>query len=387
MNFPNKVPCIKSIQAGKFCWLEAVGSTTPDADLQDNILLCKECSTFRDLLGRGFGRRKADLALGETVADLLKLVADRNESLTNAQQRLERLLEEMVLLKTITDSLVKTRDLHRALRIILTGVTSGRAFEFNRAGIFLVDKRNEYLTGEYAIGPGNHAQAREIWDRISLTTFQDQIRAIIDIADLEHDSLREIIQTIKIPLSDKNNVFVKALWADKAIFYKRSDLDKSMVDRILKFTDFNEFVIIPLRTENQPVGILLADNYFTGKPITDSSILALETLANTCSSFLENTLLHRELSDRLKELEHVNKLLRENQNYLVQTQRLADIGKIATAVAHEIKTPLATIGGYAHRALKILNQINSISMIWKLSYQRQKGLKASRPSCWNIPNR
>jgi len=100
--------------------------------------------------------------------------------------------------------------------------------------------------------------------------------------------------------------------------------------------------------------LMVADNYYTGQPITESSIDALHTLATTCTSALEKTLLHQQLSDRLKELEHFNTLLRENQNYLIQTERLADIGKLAATVAHEFKTPLVTIGGFARRLKRML---------------------------------
>ena len=64
----------------------------------------------------------------------------------------------------------------------------------------------------------------------------------------------------------------------------------------------------------------------------------------------------QELKQRQKELELATKLLRENQSYLLQTERWVDIGKIATTVAHEMKTPLVAIGGYAHRALKQAEQ-------------------------------
>jgi len=62
--------------------------------------------------------------------------------------------------------------------------------------------------------------------------------------------------------------------------------------------------------------------------------------------------LHQELNLRLKELEHINQLLRENESYIMKFEHFADIGKLATTAAHEIKTPLIAIGGYARRALR-----------------------------------
>ena len=94
-----------------------------------------------------------------------------------------------------------------------------------------------------------------------------------------------------------------------------------MLKKIGIYFDFKEFVIIPLRADGPPLGLMVADNFYTGQPITEASIDALQTLATACTAVLEKTLLHQQLSDRLKELEHVNALLRENQNYLIQSRQ------------------------------------------------------------------
>jgi len=122
---------------------------------------------------------------------------------------------------------------------------------------------------------------------------------------------------------------------------------------------------------------------------------ALETLANTCTNVLENTLLHRQLSQRLEELERVNRLLRENQSYLLQAERLADMGRLAATVAHEFKTPLVTIGGHARRVLRDINTnkfrkkdleiiIDEVIRLEKISSEI---LEYSRPSKFDITRR
>ena len=169
------------------------------------------------------------------------------------------------------------------------------------------------------------------------------------------DSLYNTVSRICIRLSDESNILIHSLGEGEPKFYHKDDIDKSMLEKIGVFFDFEEFVIIPLRAEGPALGLMVADNYYTGKPITEASIDALQTLATACTAVLEKTLLHQQLSERLKELEHVNALLRENQNYLIQSERLADIGKLAATVAHEFKTPLVTIGGYARRLKRMAN--------------------------------
>jgi signal transduction histidine kinase len=355
MNITHPVPCVKKGHGDKLCWL----SITADGDLmtarQEDIVICNGCATFKEILSRGFGRRTADTVLGSTIAKLLKQVSDRNIKLDEAKQKLEKKVNEMALVKIITDAVVKTTDLSRALKIILTGVTSGRAFGFNRAGIFLVDQRNEYLEGKDAVGPENWQAAIRIWNELQPISFEQQINNILYTPLLEKDYLHKLISHIKMPLTDSSNILVQTLFGERPTFFRKSEIDRVMVSKILKQLDFNEFVAVPLHAEGQALGLMVADNFYTNKPITESSMDALETLANTCTNVLEITLLHEQLSLRLEELERVNQLLRENQSYLLQAERLADVGKLAATVAHEFKTPLVTIGSHARRAIRDVN--------------------------------
>jgi signal transduction histidine kinase len=352
MNIPRKIPCDFGEQAGKACWLHTLEDGDIQTEIQDDILICKDCLKFKDVITRGFGRRSADQTLGKTIARLLVLVSERTARLENTSRQLQSKAEELALIKIITDAVVKTTDLNKALKIILTGVTSGRAFGFNRAGIFMIDERHEMLIGKHAVGPRNREEAARIWNNLKSLSFEKKIEDILKADVLETDHLYDIISGIKIRLTDRDNILVNSLWEGEPRFYKKNQISEQMVKKIALYFDFNEFVTIPLRAEGLPLGLLVADNFYTGKPITEASIDALHTLATTCTNVLEKTLLHQQLSERLKELEYFNKVLRENQNYLIQTERLADIGKLAATVAHEFKTPLVTIGGYTRRIMR-----------------------------------
>ncbi len=59
-----------------------------------------------------------------------------------------------------------------------------------------------------------------------------------------------------------------------------------------------------------------------------------------------------ELFDRLEELRLANQALRENQRRLIAMEKLSAIGEMAAKVAHEIRQPLVTIGGFSQTLLK-----------------------------------
>ncbi len=74
-----------------------------------------------------------------------------------------------------------------------------------------------------------------------------------------------------------------------------------------------------------------------------------------------------ELGKRIRELRHAYEELDSLQNQLLQTEKMASIGLLASSLAHELDTPLATISGYCELLLegncdeKLSGRIRTIS--------------------------
>ena len=74
-----------------------------------------------------------------------------------------------------------------------------------------------------------------------------------------------------------------------------------------------------------------------------------------------------ELGKRIRDIRHAYEELKSLQNQLLQAEKMASIGLMASSVAHELDTPLATISGYCELLAediqdeKLLGQIKTIS--------------------------
>jgi len=62
--------------------------------------------------------------------------------------------------------------------------------------------------------------------------------------------------------------------------------------------------------------------------------------------------LKRILQEKNAELEEAHRELRVAQADLIQSERMAALGKLADSVAHQVRNPAAIIGGFAHRLQK-----------------------------------
>jgi signal transduction histidine kinase len=104
----------------------------------------------------------------------------------------------------------------------------------------------------------------------------------------------------------------------------------------------SEFVAAPLIAKDQVIGILVVDNTLSGRAIADDEIRFLQLFSNQAGTAIENSILY-------SRLESANRDLSETQERLIQGERLAAIGEMAASIAHEVKGPLVSIGGFARR--------------------------------------
>lgn len=74
----------------------------------------------------------------------------------------------------------------------------------------------------------------------------------------------------------------------------------------------------------------------------DSDRLALEAIANVVGLALHAAGMHSQLEQQVERL-------RQAHCQLIHSERLADVGRLTARVAHEIRNPLTTIGGFARR--------------------------------------
>jgi hypothetical protein len=104
---------------------------------------------------------------------------------------------------------------------------------------------------------------------------------------------------------------------------------------------------MPLWGKGKVIGVILVDNLYNRNPITDGDIQYLSMFTNQAGLAIENVLLYRNL-------EEIHQELKETQNLLVHQEKMAALGELCNSVAHEIKNPLVSIGGFARRLYRAI---------------------------------
>jgi signal transduction histidine kinase len=131
-------------------------------------------------------------------------------------------------------------------------------------------------------------------------------------------------------------------------------IDQELVDRF----GITEFAAVPLMVKDEAVGLVIVDNHLTKKNITRDDLRFLQLLLNQAGIAIENSMLYSRIED-------ANRDFREVQQRLIQGEKLAAIGEMAASIAHELKGPLVSIGGFARR---LEQRAAPDSTEWKYAY-------------------
>ena len=116
--------------------------------------------------------------------------------------------------------------------------------------------------------------------------------------------------------------------------------------------EFQNGLLVPLLYQTELSGLFIVSNKHTVRTFTADDIEFMSILGNQISVAIENT--------RLYEAEKKSSMqLRETQEQLVHSERLAALGEMSAKVAHEINNPLGIIKNYLQLAKKRLKDDNT----------------------------
>jgi transcriptional regulator with GAF, ATPase, and Fis domain len=104
---------------------------------------------------------------------------------------------------------------------------------------------------------------------------------------------------------------------------------------------FRSLLLTPLRNEKGLIGLISVTRKEPGT-FAEHHVQLLRTFADQAVIAIENVRLFDELQARTRELSLSLEELRTAQDRLVQTEKLAALGRLVAGVAHEINSPVGT---------------------------------------------
>ena len=283
------------------------------------------------------------------VLDKRKLLSDSRALRRELQLANLRTLFLHHLMLIMNSGYLSEVELEAVLKTILIGITSEGGLAFNRAFLALFSEDGSTLRGELAIGPDDGADALSIWKEIKTENLDLQALFHRSSEDLKQTNgvVNEIVQTLKINASQSDHPLIHSCQTRRSILVQRGRADVPIPADLIATLNQDSFVIVPLFSPDRSLGVIIADNFITSKPIEESDVKALEMFAAQASLAIEHSRLYHDMQEKIEELELITEELEKSRDQLLESERFAALGQMSAQLVHALRNPITSIGGTA----------------------------------------
>jgi len=248
---------------------------------------------------------------------ILEIMADQAAAaIQNAQlsMRAHRAAQQLEMLQYISSDVLRLapHDLHKMLHVVLTAITASYGLGMNRAMLFLKNETGDALHGYLGIGHLRERDTRRDWrrDREEEMTFQKYL-GLLERGALQPTPLEEIVPTLRLPLEDAPSAFVRVFRDGASARIVLPKHARELPDEFKRAVKpRGELWLLPLKTDEQILGVLAVDNRFTKRALDDETLARLQAWVNEAALAIENTQSHRaELKRQVERFEIVSQIM------------------------------------------------------------------------------
>ena len=252
-------------------------------------------------------------------------------------------LSELILLYQFSNTLLSTIRLNKLTHLILTAITTPSSNLFERAILFLRNEKSDVMQGMLGV-------TRQASDGLQTIGGRDALGSRWDISDEIISRQRSAEFCLRVRQTridiDSGCPLIRQVVTERSLCHSDSTLcKKCQTCYFIRQLCGGPFAAVPLVAREATIGMIVVDNPDSTREISSDNIHFLQLFANQAGMAIENSMLYNRIEDA-----HLN--LQDARERLLHGERLAAIGEMAANLAHELKNPLITIGGFAGRLLK-----------------------------------
>lgn len=254
-------------------------------------------------------------------------------------------LLKLTLLYQFSNTLLSTIRLNKLTHLILTAITAPTSNLFERSILFLRNEKSDIMQGMLAV-------TRHLSEGLQYIGDIDALGSRWDISDeiISKQRSTEFCLKVRLTRIEINGActLINRIVNVRCLCHSDDAVCRGCgVCHFIKPLCGGTFAAIPLVTRETTIGMIVVDNPDSGREISSENLHFLQLFANQAGMAIENSMLYNRIED-------ANTNLRDARERLLHGERLAAIGEMAANLAHELKNPLITIGGFAGRLHKAL---------------------------------
>lgn len=153
------------------------------------------------------------------------------------------------------------------------------------------------------------------------------------------ESIAAVQKAYPAPLASKN--LISVAMRERRVVHEPDVLVSGGYSELQRTSGYRSILVVPMLRDDVAIGAI-AVMRLEPQLFPKTQVELLRTFAGQAVIAIENTRLFAEVQERTQQLTQSLDDLRAAQDSLVQTEKLAALGRLVAGVAHEINTPIGT---------------------------------------------
>lgn len=205
------------------------------------------------------------------------------ERIEHLERENKALRHAVLLLHEVSNLLHGSLEVEAACYAVLTGVTAGVGLGFNRAMLFQTSRADpSVLEGTMAVGPADEAEKDRVWKQIEAG--QDDLRTLYQaglVARDAHAPIDRQVRAVRLR-ADGGSLLSRSMREGRLV---HGEVSEDSLDGLL---DLDTGIAAPLKGAEGVVGVLYADNRFTGQRCSPEVAQVFGLVADHAGRAVEN---------------------------------------------------------------------------------------------------
>ena len=295
--------------------------------------------------------------------------------LMEAEAYCRRLTETLAVRKQIDGFLGGAGRLDEIGALLLTIITTGHLFAYNRAIMLLTDPDDGHIRGQAGIGTLSREEAWELWAGI-LDEGPDLERLVsraIENFRMHNQRIAPLLETLDIPPGQEDPA-ANGFRGNTAVVLTRPSVPDGS-EWLFDILGTVEVGVIPMWGYHGHFGALVVDNFASGRHVNTEGIQVLKGFVKPFVSALEKALIIDRYEKKVVQLQEASARIEAQHEMLLRMERKNTVGRFAATLAHNLLNPVVSMSGHLGKLQEAGSNGRALRQLAEALYQDLRDLE------------